>query len=116
MAIIGGVALAATAIGVTVMTAGSNFSHPFLLLIFSAAAPATAAAIGVAGGMVAGVGISSAVHGAVAHYKGQKINPRDYGIDLGIGAITGMAAGGIAIAGGLAAATVGASAASAYHV
>eukprot|EP01127_Copromyxa_protea_P020349 TRINITY_DN680_c0_g1_i2.p1 TRINITY_DN680_c0_g1~~TRINITY_DN680_c0_g1_i2.p1 ORF type:complete len:576 (-),score=148.04 TRINITY_DN680_c0_g1_i2:78-1805(-) len=83
-AITGGLGLFAGSIAATILTAG-------------AATPLIAAAVGISSGLIGGVGFSSAIHGGAAAINKTKINGRDFGLDVGIGAVTGVLSGGIGV-------------------
>jgi hypothetical protein len=61
------------------------------------ATPLVAVAIGLSAGIMGGIGSASAFHGGAAVLKGGKIDARDYGIDIGVGAATGLIGGGVGL-------------------
>ncbi|XP_066957006.1 uncharacterized protein [Macrobrachium rosenbergii] len=77
-AIAGGTIAGAAGIAVTVFTGGI--------------------ALPIVGGMVAGAGISSLIHGSVKAAKREKICGKDFGVDVGVGFATGVIGGGGAAA------------------
>lgn len=82
--IIGGVGLLVGSVAATALTAGA--AAPILVPVL------------VASGIGGGIGVASATHGITQSVKKERINGRDYGIDLGIGGITGLV-GTAAVAG-----------------
>ncbi|XP_068236860.1 uncharacterized protein [Palaemon carinicauda] len=77
-AVVGGCAVCAGGIAATVFTGGT--------------------ALPIAGAMASGAGMSSAIHGLVKTWKGEKICGKDFGIDVGVGFATGIIGGGGAAA------------------
>ncbi|XP_064107604.1 uncharacterized protein LOC135216332 [Macrobrachium nipponense] len=73
-AIAGGTIAGAAGIAVTVFTGGI--------------------ALPIVGGMVAGAGMSSLIHGSVKAVKREKICGKDFGVDVGVGFATGVIGGG----------------------
>ncbi|KAI8511523.1 NEDD4-binding protein 2 [Branchiostoma belcheri] len=51
-------------------------------------------AIPIVGGMLAGAGISSAIHGTVKAITKKKISGKEYGVDVTVGFVTGVIGGG----------------------